>query len=81
MPKRTEGKIYAIGEAAELLNRKPRTLREWEHSDVLPEHLTPPRDKHGRRVYSAELVEHIREWLIARGVRHGTNFIRRQAGA
>lgn len=72
---------YKIGEAAAMLNRKPRTLREWEHSNVLPEHLIPPRNQFGHRVYSADLVEHLREWLIARGVRHGTNFIRRQAVA
>ena len=63
-------KLLTIGQAAKSLNRKPRTLRQWEADGFLPEHLFPSRDGANRRVYTADQVEHIREWLIARGRRH-----------
>jgi len=62
--------LLSISEAAERLNRKARTLRDWESSGRLPGHLYPDRDEFGRRRYSEDLVEHIREWLIAEGRRH-----------
>lgn len=62
-------KLLTISEAAALLNRKARTLRDWEQSGRLPEHLYPIRDHKGDRRYSLELVEHIREWLVAEGSR------------
>lgn len=72
---------FTIAKAAAMLNRKPRTLRQWEHAKLLPDHLIPPRNQFGHRVYTKDLIEHTREWLIARGIRHGTNFIRAQAVA
>lgn len=62
-------KPLPIGEAAKRLGISPWTLRKWEQNDTLPAHLYPERDASGNRVYSEDLVEHIREWLIARGRR------------
>lgn len=61
------GKRLPIGDAAKQLGISPWTLRKWERNKVLPEHLFPERDAGGNRIYSEDLVEHIREWLIARG--------------
>jgi DNA-binding transcriptional MerR regulator len=67
--------LLSISEAAKALNRKPRTLREWESPKTngprLPEHLRPARNSRGERRYSAELVEHIREWMVVTDLRIG----------
>ena len=73
MPPVSEGKLLTISQAGKRLNRTARALREWEANGSLPEHLYPARDERGNRRYSEELVEHIREWLIAKGRRPNTS--------
>ncbi len=77
-----KNELLSISEAAARLNRKARTLRDWEFSGRLPTHLYPTRDEYGCRRYSEDLVEHIREWLIAEGRRHATeNLLRGRVAA
>lgn len=75
--------LLSISEAAKRLNRQPRTLREWEREGGvgprLPENLRPQRNSRGDRRYSEELVEHIREWMIANDLRLGANIERARA--
>jgi DNA-binding transcriptional MerR regulator len=75
--------LLSISEAAKRLNRTPRCLREWERATGsgprLPENLRPQRNSRGDRRYSEELVEHIREWMIANDLRLGANIERARA--
>jgi hypothetical protein len=56
-------RIY-IREAAELLNRRMGTVRKWEQTGVLPEHLRAYRaETTGWRWWTAEQIEGIKEWI------------------
>ncbi len=52
-----------IGQAAEQLNRKPGTIRKWEREKLLPEDCVPVRDGRGRRYFSPEQIELIKQWI------------------
>lgn len=60
----TEGEIrYRIGEAAELLDRSPHTLRSWDRNESMPDDLRPYRDELGHRYWTPELIERIKAWI------------------
>lgn len=52
-----------IREAAELLHRRMGTLRKWEQTDVLPEHLRSHRGDRSWRFWTREQIEGIKEWI------------------
>jgi hypothetical protein len=64
MPERDEGRIY-IGELAEIINRKPNTIRGWERTRRLPKKLCSHRSDEGAawRYWTPEQVEEIKEWV------------------
>jgi hypothetical protein len=53
----------SIGQAAEELNRKPGTIRKWERENILPADCVPVRDSRGRRFFTAEQLDKIRQWI------------------
>lgn len=57
-------RIY-IREAADLLNRRMGTLRKWDQTDVLPEHLRPHRGYGGKnwRFWTPDQIEGIQDWI------------------
>ena len=52
-----------ISQVAELLNRRPNTVRGWDRENLLPEDLKANRDEKGFRYWTYSQVEGIREWL------------------
>jgi phage terminase Nu1 subunit (DNA packaging protein) len=52
-----------ISELAELVDRKPHTIRDWERSGVLPKHLRGKRDSRQRRSWDMKQVEGIIKWM------------------
>lgn len=60
-----------IGTVAEMVDRKPGTIRKWEAEGVLPEALCPLRDERGRRYFRSDQVELIRQWIIDEDRRPG----------
>lgn len=64
-------KRLAIGEVAEILNRKPHTLRVWEYQNKLPKKLLPHRDERGWRYWTDSQVEGLKAWLIENDIRPG----------
>lgn len=57
-------RIY-IREAAVMLNRRMGTLRKWDQTGVLPEHLRPHRGHGGSnwRFWTGEQIDGIRDWI------------------
>jgi hypothetical protein len=54
--------FFTIGQLAVALNRRPVTIRKWEHDGILPksQYATPSDDPRGRqRLYTKEQVEGI----------------------
>ena len=47
--------LYYIGFLAKKLNRTTVALRMWENKGIIPK--TWFRDKHGRRMYTAEMID------------------------
>lgn len=62
--------IY-ITEAAELLNRRPHTIREWERQGVLPKDLRSQRSNRGWRYWTRKQIQEIREWMREEDMRPG----------
>lgn len=52
-----------INDAAELLNRKPATIRMWERTEALPDELRGYRTERGWRFWTPEQIEGIKTWL------------------
>ena len=52
-----------IREAAELLHRRMGTLRKWEQTGVLPEHLRSQRGDRDWRFWTREQIEGLKEWI------------------
>jgi hypothetical protein len=69
-----DNEIY-INEAAELVGRKPGTLRSWEYNDMLPKHLLPARNNRGWRFWTPEQIEGIKRWLIDEDIRPGKGLV------
>lgn len=61
-----ERRIY-IGELAEMVDRRVNTVRQWERSGRLPEHLRSIRadtdSGHGWRHWTPEQVAEICKWM------------------
>lgn len=57
-------RIY-IREAAAILNRRMGTLRKWDQTKVLPEHLRPHRGHGGSnwRFWTPDQIDGIKEWV------------------
>lgn len=62
---------FTISEVAEALERVPHTIRVWGYNDRLPDHLRPKRNARGWRVWTAEQVEGLKQWLIDEDMRPG----------
>lgn len=63
---------HTISEVAAILGgRSPHTLRVWGYQNRLPEHLKPTRNARGWRVWSAEQIEGLKQWLIDEDMRPG----------
>lgn len=56
--------LIPIGQAAEQLNRKPGTIRKWEREKILPADCVPSRDERGRRFFTPEQIDKIRQWIV-----------------
>jgi hypothetical protein len=54
---------YSIGEVAHIVHRRPATVRAWDRTGALPEDLRPVRGDNGRRYWTAEQVQGIKEWI------------------
>lgn len=63
---------YSISEAARLLDRSPHTLRSWDRNRSMPSQLRPPRDELDHRYWTPELIEHIRDWIVANNFHPGS---------
>lgn len=76
--------LFTIGELAKALNKRPSTLRVWEHRGWLPKakyrtpkpvkQQLPEKTSKGRRLYSLEQVEFLMEAMErfkVRDVNHG----------
>lgn len=66
----TGERVY-IREAAEMLDRKPATLRSWERYGWLPKELRSQRGTRGWRFWTPAQIEGIREWMTANDMRPG----------
>ena len=66
-----EKRIY-IAEAAELLNRRPHTIRSWEYNGLLPEELKPNRDSRGWRYWTEAQVAAVKRWLVDANIHPGS---------
>ena len=60
-----------IGEVSKEVGRVSHTIRQWERDGRLPPRLLPGRDENGWRVWSAEQVEGLKEWIIKEDLRPG----------
>lgn len=56
--------LVSIGQTAEQLNRKPGTIRKWEREGLLPDDCVPTRDSRGRRFFTPDQIDKIRQWII-----------------
>jgi hypothetical protein len=63
-------RIY-IREAAEMLNRRPATLRMWEREDLLPKRLRSHRSERGWRYWLPDQIQDIGKWMIDEDMRPG----------
>jgi hypothetical protein len=55
---------YTITESAELLGRKPATLRMWDREERLPVRLRPSKNDRGWRLWTGDQLIKIRdEWM------------------
>lgn len=55
-------RLYMVGTLAELLERKPPTIRKWERLGYIPQspYVSPARTHHGqKRLYTREAIEGI----------------------
>jgi hypothetical protein len=60
-----------IREAAELLNRRPPTIRDWERRGVLPARLRSKRNDRGWRFWTEPQIEGIKAWMQKNDMRPG----------
>ena len=65
-----ERKIYIV-ELAELVNRRPATIRQWERSGALPTDCRPQRNDRGWRYWTPEQADKIAAWMQAQDLRPG----------
>lgn len=63
--------VVYITEAAELLDRRPGTLRKWEREGRLPEDLLPKRDERQHRYWTEKQIELIKSWMYEVDLRPG----------
>lgn len=64
----------SIGDVAHELGRVSHTLRVWEYSGRLPDHLKPRRDDRHWRWWTREQVEGLKQWIIDEDMRPGKAF-------
>ena len=62
--------IY-ITEVAELINRRPHTIRDWERKGVLPDSLKSNRSSRGWRYWTNQQIQGIKEWMKEEDMRPG----------
>ncbi len=60
-----------ISDAAVRLNRTIGTLRKWDRTEFLPEHLRPARGERNRRYWTEDQIEQILVWMVEEDVRPG----------
>lgn len=58
-----EPAFFTITEVARALNRRSKTVREWERLGKLPPRAMPIRDSHGRRIWTLEAYERLVRWF------------------
>lgn len=63
--------FLTIGEVSKELGRVSHTIRQWQRDGRLPEELLPGRNENGWRVWSAEQVEAMKEWIEREDLRPG----------
>lgn len=69
-------RFYTVGTLADLLERKPPTIRKWEKLGYIPapKYVTPGRNYHGRkRLYTREAIEGIVEIAREEGITGESN--------
>ena len=69
-----------VGEVGIRINRSAHTIRRWERSGMLPEHLLPHRNKKNYRVWYAYQVPHFIDWMRLLDLRKGKVFIAQTKG-
>lgn len=61
----SEKRVY-INEAADRLDRRIDTLRKWDTSGVLPDHLKPERGERNWRYWTEDQMDELKAWANAR---------------
>lgn len=72
-PTREPGRFY-IDELSPIVNRKPDTIRKWERTDMLPDHLKPKRGTRDWRYWTDKQVygpRGILKWMKNNDIRPG----------
>lgn len=67
-------RTYQIIDAAHAVGRSQHTLRQWEATGKLPDHLRSQRDDRGWRFWTLEQIEGIKQWLEDEDIRPGSYF-------
>jgi hypothetical protein len=65
-----ETQLY-ISDVAEMVNRKPATIRDWERRGILPRKLQSKRAPRGWRYWTPDQVEGIKDWMLKKDMRPG----------
>lgn len=63
--------LFYIGALAKALGRTPTLVRMWENKGIIPEPCF--RDSKGRRLYSQEQIDLIKDCMINCGIRRGVS--------
>ena len=67
-------KRYKIIDAAHAVGRVQHTLRVWEKTEKLPEHLRAKRDERGWRYWTQDQIDGINKWIDDEDIRPGSYF-------
>jgi hypothetical protein len=65
-----ERKIYIV-ELAELVNRRPATIRQWDRTGILPADCRPERNDRGWRYWTEAQAAKIAKWMDEVDLRPG----------
>lgn len=63
--------LVTIREVAQILDRKPATLRDWERRGILPAKLKPVRNSRAWRCWTPKQVEGLQQWMEERDIYPG----------
>jgi len=66
----TTHRVFIV-ELADLINRRPATIRGWDRTGILPANARPERNERGWRYWTEEQVPIIKQWIRDQELRPG----------